>query len=121
MCAAIVVLGCGGKEGPARYALSGTATLANGQPIPVGELTLEPDAAAGNKGPGSMALIKNGKYSLAAEEGVVGGKYIVTIVAFDGVPFGESTQGKALVTEPYTEKVDLPADDSTRDFKIGGR
>ena len=46
------------------------------------------------------------------------GKYIATIIAFDGVPYGESTQGKPLINAPYVEKIDLPAEDSTKDFKI---
>jgi len=118
-CTALCLLGCGERQdGPPRYALSGAATLADGTPIPVGEVTLEPDAAAGNKGPASIAQIRDGEYSLPADQGVVGGKYIVTIVAYDGVPFGESTQGKPLIKAPHVERIDLPAQDSTKDFQV---
>ncbi|MBI3464144.1 MAG: hypothetical protein HY000_13975 [Planctomycetes bacterium] len=112
-------LGCGAeREGPPRYALSGAATLADGKPIPMGELMLEPDTSVGNNGPASTVQIRDGQYSLPADQGVVGGKYIATILAYDGVPFGESTQGKPLIKAPYVEKIDLPAEDSTRDFQV---
>jgi hypothetical protein len=113
------LLGCSEKsDGLQRYALSGAATLADGKPIPMGELMLEPDTSVGNKGPASTVQIRDGQYSLPADQGVVGGKYIATIVAYDGVPFGESTQGKPLIKAPHVEKIDLPAEDSTRDFKV---
>lgn len=116
---ALCLLGCSDKrDGPPRFALSGDANLADGKPIPVGEVMLEPDSAAGNKGPASTAQIRDGKYSLPVDQGVVGGKYIATILAYDGVPFGESTQGKPLIKSPHVEKLDLPAEDSTRDFQV---
>lgn len=106
------------QDGPPRYALTGSAKLADGKPIPLGEISLEPDFSAGNKGPGSNVQIRDGQYTLTADQGVVGGKYIATIIAYDGVPFGESTQGKPLLKTPYVEKVDLPGEDSTKDFQI---
>jgi hypothetical protein len=106
------------QDGPPRYGLSGTAKLADGKPIPLGELSLEPDSSAGNKGPGSNVQIRDGKYTVTADQGVVGGKYIATIIAYDGVPFGESIQGKPLLKTPYVEKIDLPGEDSTKDFQI---
>jgi len=54
----------------------------------------------------------------AQKEFAVGGKYIVTITPFDGVPFGESLQGKPLVKTPYVEKIDLPAKNGAQDFKV---
>jgi len=112
------LVGCGGQSGPPRYALSGTAHLADDKPIPVGEVQLEPDSAAGNTGPGSMAQIRDGKFSVPADQGVVGGKYIATILAFDGVASAESEQGNPLIKAPYVEKVELPLKDSTVRFKI---
>ena len=115
---AISILGCGGQDGPVRYTLEGTITMSDGKLAPAGEISFEPDSAAGNSGPGSMGQISNGKYTLPKDQGVVGGKYIVTITPFDGVPFGESLQGKALVKTPYVEKVDLPAKNGSKDFKV---
>ena len=115
---AVSSLGCGGTDGPVRYSISGTITMPDGKAVPAGEIALEPDSAAGNKGPGSMAQIKDGKYSLAKDQGVVGGKYVVTISAFDGVAFGESIQGKPLTKAQHVEKVELPNKNTTQDFKV---
>ncbi len=65
-----------------------------------------------------MAQIKDGKYSLSRDQGVVGGAYSVTISPFDGVAHGESLQGKPLRKLPYNEKVTLPNEDSVQNFKI---
>ena len=111
-------LGCGAQDGPVRYKLDGSITLSDGKPAPAGEISFEPDSAAGNSGPGSMGQIKEGKYSLPKDQGVVGGKYVVTITPFDGVAFGESLQGKPLVKAPYVEKIELPAKNGTQDFKV---
>lgn len=92
--------------------------MPDGKPVPAGELNFEPDSQAGNKGPASMTSIQNGKYSLPASQGILGGSYNVTILPFDGVAFGESLQGKPLTKAPYVEKVDFPKKNSTHDFKI---
>ncbi len=110
--------GCGDQDGPVRYKLSGSITLPDGKPVPAGEINFEPDHLAGNTGPGSMAQIKLGKYALPSDQGVVGGKYTVTISPFDGVAFGESIQGKPLSKAQHVEKIDLPAKNSTHDFKV---
>ena len=92
--------------------------MADGKPVPAGEMNFEPDGQAGNKGPASMTSIENGKYSLPLEQGIMGGNYNVTILPFDGVAFGESLQGKPLIKQPYVEKVDFPKENGTHDFKI---
>lgn len=112
------MIGCSAPDGPVRYAVNGSITMADGKPVPAGEINFEPDGAAGNKGPGSMVQIKNGKYSLTKDQGVMGGKYIVTIMPFDGVEFGESLQGKPLTKEPHVEKVEFPQKDATQDFVV---
>lgn len=111
-------LGCGGQDGPVRYKLDGSITMSDDKPAPAGEISFEPDSTAGNSGLGSMGQIKQGKYSLPKDQGVVGGKYIVTITPFDGVAFGESLQGMPLVKAPYVEMVELPAKNGTQDFKV---
>ena len=113
-----LLVGCGsGGDGPPRYKLSGTANY-QGKPIPVGEISLTPDSAKGNDGPGSVARIKDGKYETEADMGVVGGPYVVRITAFDGVPVGESTEGTPLLKQPHEEQVELEKQDSTKDFNI---
>ena len=66
----------------------------DGKPAPAGEINFEPDSSAGNSGPGSMVQITKGKHSLPKDQGVVGGKYIVTIAPFDGA-IRRVTTGKA--------------------------
>ncbi len=110
--------GCGPSKGMQKFTVSGSITMPDGKPVPAGEINFEPDGQAGNKGPASMSQINGGKYSLASDSGVVGGKYIVTIMPYDGVAAGESTQGKPLVKAPYVEKVDLPNENTTKDFVV---
>lgn len=108
--------GCGGASGPTRYELSGHV-LHQGNPVPIGEIILRPDAAAGNDGPGSVTEIRDGAYRTEPGRGVVGGPYLVEIMGFDGVPVGESTEG-AVLFEPVTRKVELPRQASTHDFEV---
>jgi hypothetical protein len=110
--------GCTQPAGLVRYTLSGAVTMPDGQPVPAGEIGFEPDSASGNKGPGSLSQIKDGKYSLPQDQGIVGGKYVVVISPFDGIPSGDSPQGKPLLKLPHSVKVDFPAQNSTHDFKI---
>lgn len=113
---AVSTFGCGGASGPARYKLSGTVTY-DGKPVPAGEVAFEPDSSKGNSGPGSLTLIKDGKYQTEPDKGVVGGPYIVRIAGFDGVPVGDSTEGTGLFPR-YETKVDLPKQDGTQDFTV---
>jgi hypothetical protein len=109
------VVGC--DSGPKRYPLSGTVTV-GGRPVPAGEVVFEPDSAKGNNGPGSLARITDGRYETYPEKGVLGGAYVVRITPFDGVPFGDSNDGKPLLAKPYVETVELAAGESTKDFAI---
>lgn len=116
---ASALTGCGSSdEGPKRYTLSGKATYANGKPIPAGEINFAPDSSQGNSGPGASARIKEGAYATEPGKGIIGGKHVVTIIGYDGVPFGESTDGKPLFAKPYETQVDFPKQDSTRDFAV---
>lgn len=108
--------GCGGQSGPARYDLSGTVTY-DGQPVPAGEVVLEPDGSKGNTGPGSLATIRDGKYQTEPAMGVVGGAYIARITGFDGVPVGDLSQGTPLFSN-YTTTIDLPHEAATHDFQV---
>lgn len=92
--------------------------MPDGGPAPAGEISFEPDSVSGNHGPGSMTQIRGGKYLLPKDQGIVGGKYVVTILPFDGISVAESAQGKPLRNAPYVERIELPSKDSTHDFKI---
>lgn len=114
----ICICGCGPSEGTKKFTVNGSITMPDGKPVPAGEINFEPDSQAGNRGPASMTQIKGGKYTLSSESGVVGGKYIVTIMPYDGVAAGEASQGKPLVKTPHVEKVDLPNENTTKDFVV---
>jgi hypothetical protein len=114
--ALLTAAGCGGTEGPPRYDLEGSVQY-DGQPVPAGEVFLQPDAAGGNAGPGSLALIENGRYRTERGKGIVGGPYVVRILGFDGVPAGDSTVGSSLFPQ-YEAQVDFPKEATTHDFII---
>ena len=110
------LVGCG-KPGPQRYHLSGNITW-DGQPIPAGIVYFDPDLAAGHDGPQGFALIKDGRYDTRLDgSGQGGGKYVLRLFAFDGVPGPETPMGKPLFPE-YIVPAELPAEDGTRDFDI---
>lgn len=109
--------GCAPSSGPGQYTLSG-AVLYQGKPVPAGEITLAPDGARGNTGPGSIASIKDGKYQTSPGKGIVGGAYVVQIVGFDGVPVDPmSTAGTALFP-PYETRIEFPRESTIHDFHI---
>ncbi len=112
---AVLVAGCG-DSGPVTYRVSGAVTY-NGQPVPAGEVVFQPDASLGNKGPGSVVLIKDGRYETDDGKGVVGGPYIVRIAGFDGVPVGDSSVGTGLFP-PYQTNVEFPKESTTKDFDV---
>src|SRR5262245_10803606 len=93
----VVLAGCGGER---TYELSGSVTF-KGKPVPTGQIMLEPDASAGNKGPAAFAKIKDGHYDTRILEGrgTVGGPHIVQIQGRDGVPRGELLNGMPLFSE----------------------
>lgn len=112
----LLLSGCSGSSGPPRYEVSGAVTY-NGKPVPAGEVSFQPDASKGNKGPGSLALIKDGRYKTNPKKGVVGGPYIVRILGFDGVAVGDSSTGKTLFDQ-YETKVEFPKQATTQDFSV---
>ncbi len=119
LCAVAALLtaaGCGGNDGPPRYDLNGTVTY-DGNPVPAGEVFLQPDASQGNTGPGSLALIKDGRYKTERGQGIVGGPHVVRILGFDGVAAGDSTAGSSLFPQ-YEAIVDFPQEATTHDFTI---
>jgi hypothetical protein len=100
-----------------RYSVSGGVTL-GGNPVKAGEVAFEPDSSKGNRGPGSVARIKDGKYATEPGMGIVGGAYVVRIIPLTGVPSSVSMDGEALLPAPYEVRVEFPSADSTRDFDI---
>jgi hypothetical protein len=115
------VSGCSGKDGPELYRVTGSITH-GGKPIPGGHVIFEPDASLSNKGLGAGAVIKDGHYEMYPGKGIIGGPYIVRVFATDGVP--EKTEGDVVngagrpLFPPYEFKVDLPKQDSIKDFDV---
>lgn len=116
VCCSLLVLGCAKSDGLERFQLSGTVTY-DGQPVPKGEIQFTPNSREGNPGPGTFLKIENGHYGTAPGKGVLGGPYGVRIVGYDGKANSESDLGVSLF-KPFSEKVDLPKEDSIRDYKI---
>ena len=111
-----IVIGCGRSP----YKLSGTVTY-DGQPVPVGEIVFMPDPAEGNRGPGVLADIKEGRYEMPLNKGHIGGAYVARLTGFDGAP----AKAKGLVDPrgtplfvDYTEKLKLPEQSTTHDFTV---
>lgn len=119
--AALLLCGCGGgMDGPTRYPVSGTVTF-DGKPVPKGFITLTPNHAKGNSGPGGGGPIKDGTYSIPEEKGVVGGQYLIKITGTDGVPYKESGEdipdGKPLFA-PYETEFEFPKEPGEKNFEI---
>lgn len=120
-CLAVLLItsGCG-SPASASYEVSGTVTY-DGKPIPRGNIVFTPDSKAGNTGPGTVAEIKDGKFETPDGKGVVGGKYILLVTGYDGVPVegGEGMNANgSLLCRPHELRKDLSTADSTVDINI---
>ena len=118
--AVLLATGCG-QAGPGRYDLAGSVTH-DGQPLPYGYIHFTPDSQRGNRGPGSGAPVRDGKYATPPGKGIVGGPYVVRIAGSDGVAVevpgeGLNEAGMPLFAD-YTERVQFPNEDSVHDFAI---
>lgn len=113
----LVLVGCGGSDGPQRYHLSGTVTY-GGKPVPAGTVSFLPDQSQGNRGPGGSAPIKDGKFDTAGEGiGHVGGPHVVSVTGMDGVAIPDMPMGRSLFPD-YEAKMDLPKQDSTQNIEV---
>jgi len=122
----VVLAGCGSGSGPARFDLSGTVTY-DGKPVPAGYIVFNPDAAAGNSGPGAQADIRDGKYQTLPGQGTIGGPHVASVFGFDGRPYTvgkgpdgnpiANPMGKPLFTAA-TIKAELPKQAGTYDFLV---
>jgi hypothetical protein len=114
LCVAACVGGCSRPDG--RHMVSGRVTF-DGAAVPVGEIVIEPDAAAGNRGPQARASIKDGRFQTAPRKGAIAGDVIVEVWGADGVATREAPLGKTLFVN-YRLKMHLPAKASTLDIAI---
>lgn len=106
-----------GCEQP-KHHVSGKVTFKN-EPVPAGHIFFDPDATKSNDGPQGFATIKDGRYDTAAEggKGVIGGPYVVRIRAYDGKAAEELPLGRPLFGH-FTESIELPKSQSTKDFDV---
>ena len=112
----LVFAGCG-KSGPPRYDLSGNITW-GGKPIPAGSITFMPDQTQGNSGLAISAKIQDGQFDTTLDgEGHLGGPHTVKVIALDGKPSDEFSEGVPIFP-PYEMELDLPNDDGTQDIEV---
>jgi hypothetical protein len=123
--ALLALAGCGRKAtGPPRFDLSGKVTY-GGKPVPRGFIVFNPDVAAGNKGPGAQADIRDGQYQTAPGQGTIGGPHIVNISGTDGVAYEvvigsrreEIPVGKPLFQNVQL-KIDIPKQTAVQDLVV---
>jgi len=74
-----IVLLLAGCSSNGRVAVSGTVSL-DGKPLESGTISFRP--ASGKSGSSSGGQIRQGRFQLAAQQGLVPGKYLVTVRAF---------------------------------------
>lgn len=104
-------------EGPARYDLSGTVTY-KGQPVPGGEIHIAPDGAKGNTGPGSYAMIKNGRYETLPGKGTIGGPHVLTVICFANIPGEVAETDLKELCPPQRVEADLPSAAGSYDLDL---
>jgi hypothetical protein len=116
LCGWAVLSGCAAK-GPTLHAVAGTVTF-NGRPVPFGKIYFNPDPRTNPDSPQGFADITDGQYDTAqAGRGTPGGAFTARIEGFDGkstpaFPYGQ------LLFDDYQVKVDLPAENTRKDFDV---
>jgi hypothetical protein len=111
------VLLCGCSSQSKGFAVSGTVTF-KGQPVPAGRVYFDPDPATNPHSPQGFADIVDGQYDTARSgRGTPGGAFTVRIEGFDGRATAAFPYGQ-LLFDDYQEKVELPAEDTRKDFNV---
>jgi hypothetical protein len=111
--------GCSSSEGK-KAQVSGKVTF-NGQPVPAGWISFQPDSSQGNPGREvRLVKIKDGVYDSSKEKdaaGVYPGPTIIFIAGFDGKALPRYPQGKQIfnphelreTVQPGMKDFDVPA------------
>lgn len=98
----LLASGCGGPEGPKRFAITGTVTR-EGQAVDNGNIQFTPTGG----GPSTMSSITDGVYKFTAQSGPVAGKHSVQIIHFpprEEVPPGVPKKDANILPETRFEK-----------------
>ena len=112
--AGALLVGCGGGD-VTRYHVAGKVTW-KGNPVNQGSVTFIPDTGKNASGQSGSAPITNGAYDTRNGKAPTGGAYTVRVDAFDGKGNPDAPAGNPLFF--YEEKVDLPKEDTTKDFTV---
>lgn len=113
--ALVALVGCS-RQPPGRYEISGMVSF-DGKPVPLGQVSFEPDPTQGNRGPQAVAPIENGRYRTQPRKGAVAGPVRITVMGYDGLSKGETPFGTPLFKRFTTEQA-LPAESSTLDIVV---
>jgi hypothetical protein len=112
---ALFASGCG-ERGPQRVRVTGLVTF-EGQPVPYGNITFEPDTSQGNSGPQGYAKIQDGKYD--SDIGGIGPCPGPQTVIVEGYPeLGKEKPGQGRLVFNHRTSWDLPTTPATKDFDI---
>lgn len=101
------VFGCAGGDGLPRQALSGKVTL-DGQPLDSATISFQPTAGSGEV-TSAAAEVLAGAFSISAADGLIPGKYRVSVSAKRDVA-AKPTAKKKQIDNVTGELVDPPAD-----------
>jgi hypothetical protein len=94
--------------------VSGRVTF-KGSPVPMGNVSIEPDASQGNKGPQCRSSIINGVFTSRPEFGSVTGPVIVDVEGLENLPDREFP---VPLFPRYTFKTEIPKGKATLDIVV---
>ena len=86
-----------------------------GSPVPMGNVSIEPDASQGNKGPQCRSSIINGVFTSRPEFGAVSGPVIVDVEGLENRPDREFP---VPLFPRYTFKTEIPKGKATLDIVV---
>jgi hypothetical protein len=114
--------GCGrGPSGPEKFPVSGKVSF-QGQPVPLGTISFEPDSTQGGTGPSLNLPIQNGKYDSGSGSGTLGGPCLVQINGYDGkattLPGGMEVPEGTPLFPTWKTTVVLPKAKHQQDFEV---
>ncbi|QDT64679.1 hypothetical protein [Calycomorphotria hydatis] len=111
----VVLVGCGGSNGPDIYIVSGTVTF-KGSPVKSGDIRFMPDTSKGREGPTGLATIENGYFKTRDGRGVIAGPYVALV---RGHSDQADEEGTPLPLFPdYRMELDFPSEDSSIEITV---
>jgi hypothetical protein len=102
----VFVIGCTNNNPQGRLAIEGEVTL-EGKPLAQGHISFDPSGSQPIKTQ-SGSLIKNGKYSIAAVDGLAEGEYTVSIRSMEEIPKTQENTGNEIEDAPEYKNIVPP-------------